>query len=154
MLRGWREDFARLMREQGIAANATPRFARGRSKGKARDAIYRAQHHGSSTVVRRRVDDVKEQLLRDGSFRDPSRNKLLEARKAVTAGWLGLADTLTKQGETRLANEVRQFAQHLPKVLPERERIAVQFAHFFETSIGNQSPRPIRIKNAHAEGSE
>lgn len=25
LLRDWREDFARLMREQGIAANATPR---------------------------------------------------------------------------------------------------------------------------------
>src|SRR5215471_13495785 len=29
MLRNWREDFAQMMREQGIAANATPRVARG-----------------------------------------------------------------------------------------------------------------------------
>ena len=42
MLRHWREDFARAMREQGIAANATPRFVRGQNKGKTRDAIYRA----------------------------------------------------------------------------------------------------------------
>jgi hypothetical protein len=28
-LRDWREDFAQLMREQGIAANATPRAIRG-----------------------------------------------------------------------------------------------------------------------------
>jgi hypothetical protein len=49
-LRQWREDFARLMREQGIAANATPRAIRGRSKGKTRDAIYRAQQRGASTV--------------------------------------------------------------------------------------------------------
>ncbi len=33
MLRQWREDFARLMRVQGIAPNATPRVARGRNKG-------------------------------------------------------------------------------------------------------------------------
>jgi Relaxase/Mobilisation nuclease domain len=26
MLRAWREDFARMMREQGIAANATPQL--------------------------------------------------------------------------------------------------------------------------------
>jgi type IV secretory pathway VirD2 relaxase len=42
MLRQWREDFARMMREQGIAANATPRVARGRNKGKLREARYRA----------------------------------------------------------------------------------------------------------------
>jgi hypothetical protein len=39
MLRGWREDFARLMREQGIAANANPRVVRGRNKGKTHDAL-------------------------------------------------------------------------------------------------------------------
>jgi type IV secretory pathway VirD2 relaxase len=39
MLRAWRDDFARLMREQGVAANATPRVIRGRNKGKTRDAI-------------------------------------------------------------------------------------------------------------------
>lgn len=33
MLREWRADFARMMRDQGIAANATPRTARGRNKG-------------------------------------------------------------------------------------------------------------------------
>jgi hypothetical protein len=32
MLREWRQDFARMMREQGIAANATSRFARGQTK--------------------------------------------------------------------------------------------------------------------------
>ena len=32
LLRDWREDFARLMREQGIAANATPRAIRGENK--------------------------------------------------------------------------------------------------------------------------
>jgi Relaxase/Mobilisation nuclease domain len=133
MLRGWREDFARLMREQGIAANATPRFARGRGKRKSRDAIYLAQQHGDSTVVHQRVIAVKEQLLRTGSLRDPLHNKLLETRKAVIAGWLGIADTLNQQGETILATGVRQFAQHLPKVLTDRERLAVQFAHFLQT---------------------
>ena len=57
-LRHWREHFAHLMREQGIAANAIPRFIRGQSKGKVRDAIYRAQQHGSSTIVRQRVIGV------------------------------------------------------------------------------------------------
>ncbi len=142
MLRAWREDFARLMREQGIPANATPRFARGRNKGKTRDAIYRAQQHGDSTVVRQRVIDVKEKLLRTGTVRDPFHNKLLETRRAVISGWLGIADTLNQQGETILAAEVRQFVRHLPKVLTDRERLAVQFAHFFQTEHRQAISRP------------
>lgn len=51
LLRQWREDFARIMREQGIAANATPRVARGRIRDKTRDARFRAQRHGKSTAL-------------------------------------------------------------------------------------------------------
>ena len=64
MLRRWREDFARLMREQVIAANATPRAVRGRNNRKMPDPIYRAKQRGASTVVRRRVTEVAGQLQR------------------------------------------------------------------------------------------
>jgi hypothetical protein len=37
MLREWRQDFARMMRDQGIAANATPRVIRGPTKRTVRD---------------------------------------------------------------------------------------------------------------------
>jgi hypothetical protein len=59
MLRTWREDFARLMREQGIAANATPRAIRGQHKGKTRDPIYRAhKRRGQSTFVLQHAKEV------------------------------------------------------------------------------------------------
>jgi hypothetical protein len=38
MLRDWREQFAQLMRNQGVAANATPRVVRGHSKAKLKQA--------------------------------------------------------------------------------------------------------------------
>ncbi len=88
MLRLWREDFARLMREQGIAANATPRFAHRRNQGKIREAIYRARQHGGSTVARERVTNVAKQLTQTGSFRDPAHERLVESRKALVGGWL------------------------------------------------------------------
>ena len=53
MLREWREDFARLMREQGIAASATPRVLRGKNTHKPRDEILRAHKHGDSTDLAR-----------------------------------------------------------------------------------------------------
>ena len=116
MSRGWREDFARLMREQGIAANATPCFARGRSKVKTHDAIYRAQQHGGSTVIREGVATVAKHVAQTGSFNDPAHERLVESRKAIVRGWHNVASALDLQGETTLAGEVRQFASQLPRV--------------------------------------
>lgn len=123
-LREWREDFARMMREQGVAANATPRVARGRNKGSMKDPIYRAQRRGASTSLRDQVGSVVEELQKTGTVRDPRRKKLVETRKAVVDSWMRAADTLDRQGEISLAGDVRYFVKHLPPVLTERERIA------------------------------
>lgn len=127
MLREWREDFARLMREQGIAANATPRAFRGRNKGKTKDAIYRAKRRGASHVVRNRVTDVVNELMSTGTVHDPARSHMLETRRVVVAAWTKMADQLDAQGETMLAGEVRSFSRRLPPVLTDRERLAIQF---------------------------
>lgn len=124
MLHEWREDFARMMREQGIAANATPRVTRGRSKGTTKDPIYRAQRRGASIALRRQVTSVARELKETGTVRDPRRKKLLETRKAVVDGWMRAADILDRQGEVSLAGDVRYFAKHLSPVLTDRERIA------------------------------
>jgi hypothetical protein len=106
MLRAWREDFARQMREQGIAANATPRFVRGRSRRQAKWRSFRAQGHGASTVLLQRVKDVATELAHTGTIRDPARAKLIERRKAVIASWMETADVLDAQGEVVLAGQV------------------------------------------------
>ncbi|MGH8131824.1 MAG: relaxase/mobilization nuclease domain-containing protein [Steroidobacteraceae bacterium] len=126
LLREWRQDFARMMREQGIAANATPRAVRGQTKQAAKDAVFRAQRHGSSYAIREQVASVVHELRKTGTVRDPAHDTLLETRKAVVAGWTGIADTLDTQGEITLACYVRYFAKHLPPVLTDRERIAVE----------------------------
>jgi hypothetical protein len=124
MLREWREDFARMMREQGVAANATPRVARGRNKGATKDPIYRARRRGASTALGSRVTSVVDELKRTGTVRDPHRKKLVETRRAIVDGWMQAADMLDRQGEVSLAGDVRYFAKHLPPVLTDRERIA------------------------------
>lgn len=124
MLREWRQDFARMMRDQDIAANATPRAVRGRSKGTERDSHYRAKRRRTSHALREKVEGVATELATSGSIRDPAHAKLAETRKAVVAGWLGVAALLDKQGENALAGEVRQFVRNLAPVLTDRERIA------------------------------
>jgi hypothetical protein len=125
MLRHWREDFAQAMRQRGVVANATPRFARGRNKRKASDAIFKAGQRGASTALRERAQEIARQLLKNGSLQEPARPKLIETRKALTDAWLNVANALDSQGETSLASEVRNFTRHLPRVLTDRERVAV-----------------------------
>ena len=126
LLRQWREDFARMMREQGIAANATPRVARGRNRDKTRDARFRAQRHGKSTSLLATVKDIAKELYETKTYRDPSRPRLLETRRVVLEQWATIADTLDAQGETVLAGDVRRFAKQLPPVTTQKERLATQ----------------------------
>jgi hypothetical protein len=127
MLREWREDFARMMRDQGIAANATSRAARGQTKGATRDSIYRTRNRGSSYALREEVQDIAKELSRTGTLRDPAHGRLEETRKRVVAGWMDVAVTLDAQGEICLAGDVRRFARNLPPVLTDRERLAADF---------------------------
>jgi hypothetical protein len=127
MLRQWREDFARMMREQGIAANATPRVARGRNRGKTRDARYRTQRHGTSTALRSTATEIAKELRATGTYKDPARPRLIETRRTVIEHWMTIADALDAQGKIALAGDVRHFARHLPPVLTQKEVLATQF---------------------------
>ena len=146
MLRTWREDFAQLMRDQGVAANATPRVARGRNKGKVLDGIYRAHLRAKYTVVRTRVTDVLTTVLQDGSYRDPARERLVEARKSIIAGWLGIAEALERQGETTLAGDVRHFTRRMPRVLTDKEQQALEFSQQNRAKDQMAPARPDRFQ--------
>jgi hypothetical protein len=142
MLREWREDFAAMMREQGVAANATSRAVRGRKKRKAQDRLYRARRHGTPAVLREQVEAVAKELKKTGTVRDPARTKLVQTRKALISHWMNIADSLDAQGEAVLAGEVRQFATRLPPVLTDRERIAVQIIRHLKSSKSRTRESP------------
>ena len=132
MLREWREDFARMMRDQGIAANATSRAVRGQGKRGERDAAYRTRRRGSSSALRERLESIVSELAKTRAIRDPAHAKLAETRRTVVAGWMGVASTLEAQGERTLAGEVRQFATTLPPVRTDRERVAAQLIGYLK----------------------
>jgi hypothetical protein len=126
-LREWRQDFARMMRDQGIAANATPRAVRGQSKRAGTDAQYRAQRRGNSYALRSQVEAIAREVSTTGRVSDPAHGKLRQTRRAMVSGWMNVADRLDAQGEIVLAGDVRNFAKHLPPVLTDRERLAQSF---------------------------
>jgi hypothetical protein len=131
-LRDWREDFAQLMREQGIAANAKPRAIRGESKKKPREALFKARRYRKSTAMRDRVIGIAKELSRSGTVADAARKRLLETRKSLVSTWMKAAQVLDAQGEVVLAGDVRYFAGHLPPVLTDRQRLAAQLISITE----------------------
>ena len=134
MLREWREDFARMMREQGIAANATPRVVRGRNKGKRHEGVFRAHRHGESYAFREKVITMATELNRKGYFAEPGHAKLVETRRAVVANWMDIADRLERQGEVSLARDLQYFASHLPAVRTDTEKLAADFVRHLAKS--------------------
>ena len=66
-LRGWRQEFARHLRNQVIAANATERAVRGECRTHKFDGIYRAARRGDSTHTRARIEAAAA-ALRSGDL--------------------------------------------------------------------------------------
>jgi hypothetical protein len=141
-LQQWREDFAVALREQGVAANATPRQIRGENRSPKKDPIHqrlkdladyerlpgdqreKRRAPVDSTFMRRKVEQVARDL-RAGEFApEPGKAKLVQTREAVKEGWLATAATLRAQGEDKLAAEVESFVKAMPGARTDREMIA------------------------------
>lgn len=124
MLREWRHEFARLLRERGIAANATERAVRGETRTHKTDGIYRATLRGDSTHTRDRVELVAAEILRRNFRVEPGNSKLIETRKAVERGWRAISAILATQGHHELAADIHWFLSQMLHPQTERERIA------------------------------
>jgi hypothetical protein len=122
-LREWRREFARHLREQGVAANATDRAARGVTKPQKTDSIHRAALRGASTHWRERAEAVATEMRRGELGPETGKTRLLETRRQVVQGWHEIADDLVIQDQVQLALAVRQFVKDLPPARTEREWI-------------------------------
>jgi hypothetical protein len=123
-LRQWRREFARHLREHGVAANATERAVRGVTKPQKTDGIYRAERRCDSTHWRQRTVAVARAMTPGGEIRpEPEKAQLLETRRRVIQGWNEVADDLARQCQAELALEVRSFVKQMPPVRTEREWI-------------------------------
>jgi hypothetical protein len=122
-LREWRREFARHLREQGVAANATERAARGVTKPQKTDGIYRAALRGDSRHWRERAESVAREIAHRQTTPELGKARLLETRRQIVRGWTEIADNLVVQDQVQLAIAVRQFVKEFPPVRTEREWI-------------------------------
>jgi hypothetical protein len=125
-LRGWRREFARHLRQQGIEANATDRAVRGQIRTSKLDGIYRAALRGESTHARDRAESVAAESLRGSLQAEAGKGRLIETRREVVLGWRASTDILLAQGHVELAAQVGRFLDEMPPARTERERILEQ----------------------------
>jgi len=122
-LREWRRQFARHLREQGVAANATERAVRGETRTPKKDGIYRAMGRGDSSHMRERVRAVaaEEGIGRDHAEADKS--KLIATRLEIVKGWRAVELLLLREGHADLARHVNRFSSKMPPPLTEKEQL-------------------------------
>ena len=123
-LREWREDFAGILRELGVAANATPAALRGKPKDRKKDGIYRALKRGQSTFMRRKVEKVAEELQHGRLAPEPGKARLLATRTRVVEDWNATTNLLRAQGQDSLARGVEAYVRRIPAVATEKELVA------------------------------
>jgi hypothetical protein len=82
--------------------------------------------------IGRSATDCPLRSCHSAVFADPAGARLLETRKSLVSTWMRAAEVLDEQGEEILAGDVRYFAMHLPPVLTDRQRLAVQLILFKE----------------------
>jgi hypothetical protein len=140
-LRHWRSEFARNLRLLGVTANATERAVRGETRKAQRDGIYRAGLRGDSTYVRAQAEAVAAELHRGNARPEPSKQILLETRKAVEGGWRSVANLLAEDGHQDLATDARRFVDRMPPTRTERELVAQELRHRLrEPRVRDQDP--------------
>jgi hypothetical protein len=143
-LREWRQQFARHLRDQGIAANATERAVRGETRTHKIDGIYRATKRGDSTHTRARIESVAAELLKGDLRPEPGKSKMIETRREIEHGWRSVTCLLAKGGQHDLADDVRRFIDQLPAAKTERELIADELKQHIREPRAHDRAHPTR----------
>jgi hypothetical protein len=145
-LREWRREFARHLRVQGIAANATDRFVRGETKPHKLDGIYRPMRDPNrhSTHIQKRVESVAAELLRGNIRVEAGKSKLVQTRKEVERGWQAVSEALVREGQPELASQVERFVSQMPPPRTENEQIAVALLERTREPRAKEFRSPIR----------
>lgn len=163
-LRQWREQFAALMREQGVAANATPRQVRGQIRKPQKDAIHhrlralrvfgqlpRGERAGqrppkTSTFVRAKLDSLLQALQAKRGTLDAGSEAMQRTRQEVVADWRATADALRRQGQGELADRVERFVARMPAAQTDAQRMADRWREtersFAQVRASSKSPGP------------
>jgi len=122
-LRRWRAAFAQQLRDVGIPANATPRFARGITKPQKSDGIYRAAARGNSTHLRVRREAVARNLERSDLLDEEAKRSLMASRTLLQRLWGGVSEFFIQDGRPDISTRITAFVRQMPP--PDTEQAII-----------------------------
>jgi type IV secretory pathway VirD2 relaxase len=147
-LQAWRERFAAELRRLGVAAEATPRHARGLVAKAERTVVREVRQRG---LEPRAVREERRKVAGDaaGPPREPQDwERAIQQRQAsIRAAYLAHAEVLDvgDEADRRLAAEVRAFVAGMPVPLNRRQALAAELRRGREVPIvaaqGQSEPR-------------
>ncbi len=137
-LRDWRQQFAAHLREQGIAANATERAVRGKSRVPKTGGVFRSDERDSSTYVQAKLDAY---FRRDRNQPEPGKATLVATRRQEEQGWYVVHDVLDSEGHSEVARDIRRFLAQMQPPRTEREQIALDVLAKPEVKRKGHEPR-------------
>ncbi len=116
-LQRWREHFAETLREHGVAANATPRRARGQVRKAEKQEIIHMQRRGVEPAVKAARKAAVVDEVQTGVPRSSPAQRRIEASRQDTVRAYGTVAKALAVGDAEdrvLAVQIVQFVQAMP----------------------------------------
>ena len=153
-LHHWRESFAHELRERGVAAEATPRRARGHVQKRVRSpALHleaRTARQGGGLAIARLTEERAKEFARSADpERRPEDVAALGRQKFIRGAYAQAAAALAATGKDEdlaLAEDVTNFVAAMPPAVSRRLQRAreIMIADRAADSVAKQAPAPDR----------
>ena len=136
-LQAWRERFARELRRLGVAAEATPRKARGKVRRAERLEVHHVTKRGIASTVK--ASSQREALRSADNQTSPPQSQawnrdILTRQNSIRTAYLRHAADLAEGDvdDRRLATDIRRFVENMPVPLTRRQVLTVELRHVLE----------------------
>ncbi|MES2664154.1 MAG: relaxase/mobilization nuclease domain-containing protein [Pseudomonadota bacterium] len=138
----WRELFAEQLRQQGLIAEATPRFVRGIVRKKEQQVVQTLRKRGLtpriySSKVQQAIDELNERQQGKSLSVKPWEPKIKTRQTLVRKMWLTAAKELhqsDKEEDKNLSKDIFEFVKKMPILQTERHLITTKIAEELENT--------------------
>lgn len=145
-LQAWRVAFAESCRQNGIAAEATPRRVRGVIRKPKKQAVLHADKAKRSTVQKAKVREALTDITRATAI-PPDENRAEIALERTRDSWRQVADELaraTAESGRTLAQQIHQYLAQMPGAETERMQIQKQIRQHLQQQKERTNANPER----------
>lgn len=146
-LQAWRVSFAAACRAHGIAAEATPRRARGAVRKGKKQAVFHADKAKRSTVQKAKVREALVAVTRPSASPSEIDMAALQRHALARDDWNQLADELSQASSgtgPALARQIRQFLADMPAAETERMQLHKQLRQHLQQQKERHDAKPER----------